>query len=169
MRTFFLFAAVLVLGACANNAKKADTNEDQTNIVVDAPEIEVYGDSTVTAEGAISPPEFLAEMMGKDSMDAKLKAVVTEACTRKGCWMKLDMGNGKEMRVRFKDYGFFVPTEGMAGKHIVVQGRAYTDTTSVEDLRHYAEDAGKSEDEIAAINEPEIETTFEANGVIVEK
>lgn len=169
MRTLFLFVTVLALGACANNTEKAEINKDGADIVVDAPAIEVYGDSTITEAGAMDPAGFLAEMEGKDSLNAKLKTVVTEACSRKGCWMKLDMGNGKEMRVRFKDYGFFVPTEGMEGKQVVVEGKAYTDTTSVEDLRHYAEDAGKSEEEIAAINEPMIETSFEANGVIIEK
>lgn len=169
MRTLFLFVTILVLGACANNTKKAEINKDGADIVVDAPAIDVYGDSTITEQGAMDPPQFLAEMLGKDSMDAKVKGVVTEACSRKGCWMKLDMGNGKEMRIRFKDYGFFVPTEGMEGKHVVVEGRAFTDTTSIDDLRHYAEDAGKSKEEIAAINEPSVETTFEARGVIIEK
>ena len=33
--------------------------------------------------------------------------------------------------------------------------------------KHYAEDAGKSEEEIAAINEPEYDINFIADGVII--
>lgn len=169
MRTLFLFVTILALGACANNGEKAESNNDGADIVVDAPAIDVYGDSTVTEEGAMAPADFLAQMEGKDTLKAKVKAVVKEACTRKGCWMTLDMGNGKEMHVKFKDYGFFVPTEGMIGKTVVVDGYAYTDTTSVDDLRHLAEDAKKSDAEIAAITQPEMGTGFTANGVIIEK
>jgi hypothetical protein len=39
----------------------------------------------------------------------------------------------------------------------------------VEALRHYAEDGGKTADEIAAITEPEIELVFEASGVRLKK
>ena len=40
---------------------------------------------------------------------------------------------------------------------------------SVADLKHYAEDAGKSPEEIAKITEPSIEFAFEANGVLLKK
>jgi hypothetical protein len=42
-------------------------------------------------------------------------------------------------------------------------------TTSVAELQHYAEDAGKSKEEIAKITEPKLELTFVADGVIVKK
>ena len=41
--------------------------------------------------------------------------------------------------------------------------------TSVEDLKHYALDAGKSESEIAAITKPKIEYSFEADGVLLKQ
>jgi hypothetical protein len=42
------------------------------------------------------------------------------------------------------------------------------DTPAVEDLRHYAEDEGKSKEEIAKITEPLVELAFEAEGVIIQ-
>jgi hypothetical protein len=66
--------------------------------------------------------------------------------------------------VTFKDYGFFVPLES-GGKTALMKGIAYYDTISVEMLKHYAEDAGKSEEEIALITEPELAISFEASGV----
>jgi hypothetical protein len=48
-----------------------------------------------------------------------------------------------------------------------MKGYATVDTVDVEMLRHFAEDAGKSQDEIDAITEPEYELTFEATGVLI--
>ena len=70
--------------------------------------------------------------------------------------------------VQFKDYGFFVPTEGMEGKRAIVKGQASFDTTSVHDLRHFAQDAGKSKEEIDLIIEPKLELKFMADGVLIQ-
>jgi hypothetical protein len=70
------------------------------------------------------------------------------------------------MRIKFKDYGFFVPMD-ISGKNVIFEGLAFKDTTSVEDLKHYAMDGGQTEEEITAITEPEINTSFLADGVIV--
>ena len=69
--------------------------------------------------------------------------------------------------VRFKDYGFFVPKDGVVGNKTVINGKISVDTLSVAQLRHYAEDAGKSKEEINKIIDPEVSITFLANGVII--
>jgi hypothetical protein len=48
-----------------------------------------------------------------------------------------------------------------------MNGIAYREVVSVEMLRHYAEDAGKSKEEIMKITEPETKLSFEADGVII--
>ena len=68
--------------------------------------------------------------------------------------------------VKFKDYGFFMPLD-LAGSEVIVQGKAYKEVTSVDELRHYAEDEGLSAEEIAKITEPEEELKFMADGVII--
>jgi hypothetical protein len=70
--------------------------------------------------------------------------------------------------VKFKDYGFFMP-KNIAGKEVIVNGKAFVSEVSVEEQRHYAEDAGKSEDEIAAITEVKRTYTFEADGVLLKE
>ena len=70
--------------------------------------------------------------------------------------------------VKFKDYGFFMP-KNIAGKEVIIDGKAYVSELSVEEQRHYAEDAGKSEEEIAAITEPKRTYSFEANGVLLKE
>ena len=67
-----------------------------------------------------------------------------------------------------KDYGFFMPLD-CEGTEVVFDGVAYQDTVSVEMLRHFAEDAGKSEEEILSITESELAWAFEANGVILKQ
>lgn len=111
--------------------------------------------------------EQLEQLVGKGSVQkAKVEAVVESVCQAKGCWMDLKRANGPGMRVTFKDYDYFVP-KNISGKTAIVNGIAWYDTTTVEDLRHYAEDAGKSATEIAAITQPQLELVFEAEGVFI--
>jgi hypothetical protein len=115
---------------------------------------------------AIEATRLISQMEGKDSLNIKIRGKVIDVCQRKGCWMNVDLGAGRQMKVRFKDYGFFVP-KNCAGKTVVMQGVAYKEETSVEELRHYAEDAGKSKADVEKIKQPEKNTSFEATGVLI--
>ena len=53
-------------------------------------------------------------------------------------------------------------------KTAIINGEAFFDTLSVELLQHYAEDAGKSSEEILSITEPEYVVAFTADGVIIQ-
>ena len=127
--------------------------------------VEKFG-KEIEEKGSIPIAQLVSEMNGKNEMSTKVEGKITESCKKKGCWMNIDRGDGSVMKVTFKDYGFFVPKD-CGGRTAIMQGRAYMDTISVELLRHYAEDAGKSEEEIAKITEPSMELTFEAEGVII--
>ena len=151
----FCWGGVLFLASC----QSPQANQDA--------EWAYFGDS-ITVDGAVDVSELPERMKGQTMAELKLSGTIEEGCQKKGCWMKLDMGNGKTLRVGFKDYAFFVPLES-AGAKVIMQGVATYDTTSVEALRHYAEDGGKTPDEIAAITEPEIELVFEASGVRLKK
>jgi len=107
------------------------------------------------------------DLKAGDTVNAKMKGKIIDVCSKKGCWMRLDMGDDNEVMVRFKDYGFFMPLN--AEGEVVVNGKAFVNETSVEELRHYAEDAGKSEEEIAAITEPKFEYKFLADGVLLKE
>eukprot|EP00388_Colpodella_angusta_P007611 GDKJ01021399.1.p5 GENE.GDKJ01021399.1~~GDKJ01021399.1.p5 ORF type:complete len:156 (-),score=19.32 GDKJ01021399.1:1854-2321(-) len=103
-----------------------------------------------------------------DSTKANMKVIgeVVLVCQKKGCFMNLAMPNGETMYVNFKDYAFFMPKD-IAGKKVVIDGFAERKTTSVEDLKHNAEDAKKSAEEIAKITAPKKEIVFEAKGVVI--
>lgn len=130
-----------------------------------AQQAEKFGED-ISETGALQPTEFVKAMDGKVEQHVKLTAKVNDVCQMKGCWMTLDLENGDQVMVRFKDYEFFVP-KNASGQTAVVEGRAYFDEVSVETLRHYAEDAGKSKEEIEAITKPEMRLSFVADGVIL--
>jgi hypothetical protein len=102
-----------------------------------------------------------------DTLDVKVKGTIQDVCKKKGCWVKLPVGEQTAF-VRFKDYGFFLP-KNSHGKEVVLSGKAYKSVTPVDELRHYAEDDGKSAEEIAAITEDEVTYSFLADGALVEE
>ncbi len=101
-----------------------------------------------------------------ESVRTKLEGEIISTCPKKGCWIEMKIDD-KDVFVKFKDYGFFVPKSGMEGKKAIIQGLASIDTVSVKDLKHYAEDAGKSKSEIEKIISPEIKISFLAEGVVI--
>ncbi|MCS6796389.1 MAG: DUF4920 domain-containing protein [Raineya sp.] len=125
-----------------------------------------YFGEKITEANAIEVKQLPALMKDKQTLNIKLKGKIEEVCQKKGCWMKMDLGNGTSMRIKFKDYGFFVP-KNAAGKTAIIEGVATKEIIDVATLRHYAEDAGKSKKEIEAITQPKEEITFEAKGVII--
>lgn len=127
-----------------------------------------YHGKKITETGAIPATQLATKMAEKKEMPAKVEGTVESVCKVKGCWMKVKTGDGQTMRVTFKDYGFFVPKD-IVGKTVVVEGMAENTVTPVADLRHFAQDAGKSKAEIEKITEPEKALTFVADGVIVKQ
>ncbi len=99
------------------------------------------------------------------SKKIKVKGKVIEVCKAEGCWLRMETASGS-MIIRMKDHKFFVPVS-MQGKTIVAEGTATLKETTVDMLKHYAEDAGKSKEEIAAIKEPKKEIVLQAKGVLV--
>ena len=111
--------------------------------------------------------EMLTKFTDADSIPAKVVGEVSAVCQAKGCWMTIaSESGGEEMMVKFKDYGFFVPKD-IAGRKVVMEGYAFREVTPVDELRHYAEDEGKSKEEIEAITEPKEELKFLASGVLL--
>lgn len=149
---------------------KEEVKTENTEIT-DISQYESFGEK-ISSEGMLSTEEMLAkyeQMAVGDSAEVTFRGTVNSVCQAKGCWMKLDLGKPEtESFVRFKDYKFFVPMDSKDAEAII-KGKAYKEETSVEELKHYAKDAGKSEEEIAAITEPRVEYTFLADGVLMKK
>ena len=129
------------------------------------PTIKNYGKSIdiTGVHRAAEIPTLLAE---KDSLQVKVEGNIVDVCQMRGCWMTLRIDDQTSVRVRFKDYGFFVPKD-ISGKTAIVQGVIKKRTVSVAELKHLAGDEGKSKAEIAAIRHPADEWTLVAEGVLV--
>ncbi|WP_029035292.1 DUF4920 domain-containing protein [Salinimicrobium terrae] len=103
-----------------------------------------------------------------DTLNVTFKADVASVCKKKGCWMNVALEDGREVMVKFKDYAFFVPKD-IENREVIMEGKAYVTEMSVEDRQHYAEDAGKTVEEVKAINTPAVTLSFLADGVKIKK
>ena len=126
--------------------------------------------STYGEFDAVTDLEKFSNVIDKFSLEnidnKKLSGEIINVCPKKGCWMNLKVDEDT-IFVKFKDYGFFVPKTGVESKLAFISGNIKKDTISVERLRHYAEDAGKSSDEIEKITKPEFKLSFLADGVAI--
>jgi len=171
MNKKLLMIAMLSFMVFSCNKPETKDESAQKTEIADISQYESFGEK-ISPENAVSADEMLAKyeaMAVGDSVEIAFKGTVNSVCQSKGCWMKLDLGKPEnETFVRFKDYGFFVPMDS-EGAEAIIQGMAYKKETPIEELKHYAKDAGKSEEEIAAITEPKLEYSFLANGVLMKK
>lgn len=150
LATVILFAATIV---------KAQPPEGKANVG------DTYG-ATVKTEGNIDIKQLPAKLEKTETVTAPIKAKVLEVCSKKGCWFTVQVNDSTTAMVKMKDYAFFVPT-ALVGKTVIIDAEAKIKTTSVKELKHYAEDAKKTQKEIDAINKPEKEIRLLANGIVV--
>lgn len=125
-----------------------------------------FGSSFKVEENLEQKNNVYANLVIGNSTQTQLKGTIKEVCQAKGCWMRVDLSNGEEVFVRFKDYGFFVPTD-VAGNEVVMNGKAFIEEMSVEDQKHYAKDKGLMTTEIGKITAPKKTLRFEADGVLI--
>ncbi|WP_121666476.1 DUF4920 domain-containing protein [Mesonia aquimarina] len=173
MKKILIILSVLALCACKNNEKTEKSTPDEEN----SPEVamnqvegfESLGEK-IDKKNMLSASEMKAEfenMKLGDTISVKFKSEVDKVCKKKGCWMTLKLDDSIRSFVKFKDYSFFMPLDS-ENREAIVKGKAYLSETPVDELKHFAKDAGKSEEEIAAITEPKIEYAFMAEGVLME-
>lgn len=156
--TFFLFAS-MAMGGC-------DHSNHQHAAPTDPNAVEFYGEKFDTT-GAIPQAQMVSGFQGNDTVAVKFKASIVETCAKAGCWMTIANGGQYPMYVFMKDHAFGVPLEGCKNLSCIVNGVAHRDTLSVDVLKHFAEDAKKSQAEIDAITEPMPCLSVTANGVAI--
>jgi len=167
MKKLLMILALAVLTTACKSGKE-DQKTEKKEVVEIA--YDSFGEK-ITDKNYLSSTDVLSkykDLKVGDTLDVKFASTIKEVCSKKGCWMKLPAGSEETVMVRFKDYGFFMPLDSN-GREVIVEGKAFLKETSVDELRHYAEDAGKNKEEIAKITEPKIELAFEANGVLMKK
>ncbi|MCA0133712.1 DUF4920 domain-containing protein [Winogradskyella alexanderae] len=165
-KLIWVFVLSIAVISCKNETKTAAAEvETQTKELAYASfGMEINDNDALTTDRMM---EHYKGLKAGDTVNAKMKGKIVEVCSKKGCWMTLDAGNDETIMVKFKDYGFFMPLN--AEGDVVINGKAYVAETSVDELRHYAEDAGKSKEEIEAITAPKFEYHFLADGVLLQQ
>ncbi len=160
MKRILLFVA-FIFSACHQNTTVDELRARNGNKEINLGE-------KFSKSAAISYSDFLKAFQGKTELQSTVIGQVGAVCQKKGCWMYMQSAQetDDEMFVQFKDYGFFMPLD-LTGNQVVLKGKAYKETFSVGDLKHFAEDDGKSAEEIALITAPEEKLKFLADGVII--
>ncbi len=158
VRNILILCLAIVSMACAQKTEAIKTDLG----------LKYGGD--IMVKDVMSYESLNKSLQGKDEITGvQVKGKVEGVCQAKGCWMNIVSEtdpNMEPMFVKFKDYGFFMPKD-IAGRTVIMQGKAFKEETSVDELRHYAEDDGKSKEEIEAITEPKVELKFMADAVIL--
>lgn len=127
-----------------------------------------FGASFEKKEGKTDNWKVYKSLNVADTTTTQLTGKIVEVCQAKGCWMKVDLTNGEQVFVKFKDYGFFVPLDA-AESNVVMKGKAFIEEMSVDEQKHYAEDEGATKEAIAKITTPKKTLRFEADGVLIER
>lgn len=163
-----LILILIATGLVACNDSKQKETEANTDTL--AANYDFYGEK-ITDENVLSANEMMAKynsLKPGDTINVKFKAKVNEVCQAKGCWMQVAIADDKEAMVKFKDYGFFMPTD-LGNEEVIMQGKAFVAEMSVDEQRHYAEDGGKTKEEVLEITEPKRTLSFTSSGVLIPK
>jgi len=160
-----LFLIAVSVSSLAFSQEQKKSGPPAGNAVVG----DTYGSVIAAKESKAISVEKLAKKLKNDTKkveDVTVKGKVVDVCDKKGCWLTIETEDNTQFFVKMKDYGFFVPT-ALKGKNVVLEGSAEKKVTSVDEQKHYAEDAKKPQAEIDAITKPKEEIRFVANGIKV--
>ncbi len=163
MKYFNIFLVIFLLTSACKDTKNPPAESDEASI---QPDYTAVGDPILEGD-ALNPSEMAqayTSMQGGDTLMTRFEGEVLAVCQNKGCWMRVALPDEESVMVRFKDYGFFVPKD-IAGRKVLVEGKAFVSEVPEAERRHLAEDAGQPDSLVAKISGPAMEVGFEASGV----
>lgn len=165
MKTFnisLVLSLVISISVCSfTSAQESDSAETRTGWVQIGENFNP--DHSLSSEAAT---RIYQSLNTADTVALNFKGKVASVCKVKGCWMELELQDGQNAKITFKDYGFFVPTD-LVGKEVLVNGQATISEVDEKTRKHYAEDAGLSEREINNITGSAKTYSMVASGVII--
>ena len=131
---------ILALLATTFHSTQADVirlsepvQSDETSETFGAPMQELP--SLVTLADVLNEPEkYTHTSFG-------LEATVAKVCQKKGCFLIAKQGQ-ESIRIAFKDYGFFVPTD-IANRTVTLVGTLVQDEVTPKQAKHLSKDLGE--------------------------
>lgn len=155
------------LAVAQSNAQSSAQSKSTETKPAQGKSAEVTFGAPVTLSETTSLTTAVGEIEKYRDKDILIEGDVKKVCEKKGCWMQVSDGK-TEIRMTFKDYGFFVPKDAI-GARVVAQGRVIEKVESVKDQKHYLKDAGAPKDAIEAIKDPKSTKSFVASGLKLAK
>lgn len=136
-------------GSTTKPTLKADTNATK------------FGAELTLKDTPLSVDEALEKFKAnKITGPVLLTAKIDKVCKKKGCWMTIK-NKTDELRVTFKDYGFFVP-QNIVGKNVLVEGIIKEEKLTLEQTKHFVQDEGGDP---SKVTEAKTDYQFVASGV----
>lgn len=176
--TFVLVLAALALGSvlgCGGGesepaesetaATEAHGEEAAATDQSEAPDDVYRAGEPLAATDQVALAAVVADPGPYQGKTVRIEAEIEQVCLKKGCWMILKDGE-ESVRVTFKDYGFFVPTDTKPGSKARIDAVVSVETISEEAARHYAEETEGGEPE--KIVGPQEVVSVVANGVEID-
>jgi hypothetical protein len=150
-RARLLAALILLLGSAGVAAD---------DVAVSVPPGTDFG-AGLTLQSLAELSEVVAEPERFSGRPVLMAGRISDVCQHKGCWTVLSQGE-THVRVRFKDYGFFLPRD-CSGKQAFVEGAVEVAEVTAKDAGHYAGESKHPEAE--KLHSPGKQVTFVATGV----
>ncbi len=125
-----------------------------------------FGDGVAKGLEPITLVAATANAKTHSGKKIRLTGKIQSVCQKKGCWMVLAEGSTK-VRVKFRDYGFFMPLDSQ-GREAILDGTFSLNEVSIAEIKHLLEDAGKHA-EAEKVDKPRQEFTVVADGVALKK
>ncbi len=165
------FAVGLLIAAGCAEPEQADVAVSDSS----ADEYASYGDPLAVDESivALTPAAITQDIGAYENTVVRVEGTVAQVCQMKGCWLTLQNPTATPIRVVVpRDsagaYVYTFPTD-LGTQDVIVEGTVTADTTSVEMLRHLAEDEGRSAAEVEAITKPQRTVVLTARGALVKR
>jgi hypothetical protein len=158
--TLVLLASTLAFAAVTAQAAEV-VRLSEPVLVTDTHE--VFGALLPEAGQPIGIGDLLANSPQYEGKDVLLTTRIAKVCQKKGCFFVAQHG-ADSVRVTFKDYGFFIPSDS-GGKTVTLSGIFERKPLSPEQAAHLAEDMGEAPPE----NPPAFEYAIVATSVAIPK
>lgn len=135
-RALLLAALLSTTPAIADEGDKVIRLSEPVEVTASA---EVFGRRLTLDGEPMSLSELVADADSHADQPVLVRTRVSKVCQKKGCFFIAQDGN-TVVRVSFRDYGFFVPTDS-GGKEVTLEGSLVRVELSEEKAEHYREDA----------------------------
>ena len=140
--------SVFILSACQSGDPPPATNESADAKTTSAAS-ETYGEA-VDAEQAVAVRTVVDAAQEYDGADVTVRGRIAQVCEKKGCWLSMDAGTARPVRVLVprtgEGYGFTVPTD--ASGEAVVHGTLSIQLLDTATRYHYKSDGAARPDSV---------------------